>query len=578
VAPLTPALVFVGFMGAGKSTAAAEVAAELGTQALDSDALLEERMGHSIAREFELRGEAGFREQEQSLVCELLERRAGAEEPSVIALGGGAVLSERVRAALAEHVVVLLDVDTELAWERARGGGGGMSIEDPAARARVRARRVAESEHRPAADERPLARDPAAFAALHAERRALYEALADAVLPADVPGAAVRSLPALLALAAVRVGNGGGRGWMVGNGAPSGDRLLWAAAASGEYPVVIGRGLLGADAPAEVWRLGAPAEGSRAFCVTDETVAALYAPPLRSTHAPIAIPAGEAHKTLASAEGVWRELAAAQMTRADYLVALGGGVVGDLAGFCAATYQRGVPVVQAPTTLVAQVDSAYGGKTGVDLPEAKNYVGAYHQPAAVIVDPDALHTLPAAEHNAGWVEVLKTALIAGGELWERVAAEEPVDERTIMACARLKLAVVAEDERDAGRRQVLNLGHTVGHAIETATGYTRYRHGEAVGLGLLAALRLSGQGELRAQVRELLLAHELPVALDPAPEGAGVEEIVDAVAHDKKRVGANVPFVLLDAPGQARTGCEVRSQDLRAAVAELAHAAGPPSL
>ncbi len=122
---------------------------------------------------------------------------------------------------------------------------------------------------------------------------------------------------------------------------------------------------------------------------------------------------------------MWRELARAGMTRADHLVALGGGVVGDLAGFCAATYQRGVPVVQVPTTLVAQVDSAYGGKTGVDLPEAKNYVGAYHQPAAVLVDPDMLRTLPPAELHAGWVEVLKTALLAGGELWERVAAERP---------------------------------------------------------------------------------------------------------------------------------------------------------
>ena len=266
---------------------------------------------------------------------------------------------------------------------------------------------------------------------------------------------------------------------------------------------------------------------------------------------------------------MWSELAHAGMTRADHLVALGGGVVGDLAGFCAATYQRGVPVVQVPTTLVAQVDSAYGGKTGVDLPEAKNYVGAYHQPAAVLVDPGMLRTLPSAELSAGWVEVLKTALIAGGELWERVCAEapgSPPGERTILACARTKLAVVAEDERDGGRRQVLNLGHTVGHAIETATGYGRYRHGEAVGLGLLAALRLSGREQLRAQVRELLSARGLPVAL----EGAGVEEVVAAVAHDKKRIGAaNTPFVLVEAPGDVRVGCEVAPEDLHAAVAEL---------
>ena len=157
--------------------------------------------------------------------------------------------------------------------------------------------------------------------------------------------------------------------------------------------------------------------------------------------------------------------------------------MGDLAGFVAATYQRGVPVVQVPTTLVAQVDSAYGGKTGVDLPEAKNYVGAYHQPAGVLADPAVLATLPPAERAAGFAEVLKTALIAGGALWERVAAGARDDDGVVLACARTKLAVVAEDERDGGRRQVLNLGHTVGHALETVTGYGRLRHGEAVGLG-----------------------------------------------------------------------------------------------
>jgi len=251
----------------------------------------------------------------------------------------------------------------------------------------------------------------------------------------------------------------------------------------------------------------------------------------------------------------------------DHVVALGGGVVGDLAGFCAATYQRGVPVVQVPTTLVAQVDSAYGGKTGVDLPEAKNYVGAYHQPAGVLVDPETLESLPQRELAAGWVEVLKTALIAGGALWERVSCGADLDDWTILACARTKLAVVAADERDAGRRQVLNLGHTVGHAIETATGYSRYRHGEAVGLGLLAALRLSGQDSLREQVSELLASHGLPVRF----EGADVERVLEMTARDKKRLGASasVPFVLAQAPGDVRIGCEVAQDELRAAVAEL---------
>jgi shikimate kinase/3-dehydroquinate synthase len=150
-------------------------------------------------------------------------------------------------------------------------------------------------------------------------------------------------------------------------------------------------------------------------------------------------------------------------------------------------------------------------------------------------------------------------------LWERIAQGEKPDERTILECARTKLSVVAEDERDVGRRQVLNLGHTVGHAIETVTRYRRYRHGEAVGLGLLAALRLSQLPQLRAQVRELLAARGLPVELD----GEDMEQILAATTRDKKRTGASVPFVLLEEPGRARTGCEVSQRELRAAVSEL---------
>src|SRR5581483_7179741 len=155
-----------------------------------------------------------------------------------------------------------------------------------------------------------------------------------------------------------------------------------------------------------------------------------------------------------------------------------------------------------------------GGKTGVDLPEGKNYAGAYHQHSAVIVDPSVLATLPREESAAGYAEVVKTARIAGGSLWARVRAGGDPDDDVILGCLRTKLAVVAEDERDSGRRQVLNLGHTVGHAIEAATGYRRYRHGEAVGLGLLCALRLSGRDALLREVRELLGAHGLPLRLE----------------------------------------------------------------
>jgi shikimate kinase / 3-dehydroquinate synthase len=225
-----------------------------------------------------------------------------------------------------------------------------------------------------------------------------------------------------------------------------------------------------------------------------------------------------------------------------------------------------VRVVQVPTTLVAQVDSAYGGKTGVDLPEGKNYAGAYHQPAAVVVDPATLATLPQPELAAGWAEVIKTGLIAGGPLWERVRGGGPLDRDLVVACARTKLAVVAADERDGGRRQILNLGHTVGHAIETVTGYRRYRHGEAVGLGLLAALRLSGQRELRAEVAALLAARRLPTTMDA---GIDVGAVVAATRRDKKRRAGRVGFVLVEAPGDVRRGRPVAESELRAAVTEL---------
>ena len=490
------ALVFVGFMGAGKSSALDDV--------LDTDELVAEQLEMSIASFFAAFGEERFRRREEPVVLRAL--RSGAP---AIALGGGSVLSEAVREALREHTVVWMDVSDETAWARAAG------------------------------DDRPLAADRAAFAALHAERRPLYESIADAYLP-EGDSVVRRALPSLEALAE----------------APRGTKLVWAVAGGREYPVFVGRGLIG----------GLPRPGRRAFVVTDSNVGAAYAPRLRDTHHTITIPAGEESKTLAVAEVVWRELAARGMSRDDHVVALGGGVVGDLAGFCAATYQRGVPVVQVPTSVVAQVDSAYGGKTGVDLPEAKNYVGAYHQPAAVITDVDTLATLPREEVAAGYAEVVKTALIAGGALWDRVSAGAAVDQRVVLDCARTKIAVVASDERDGGARQLLNLGHTVGHAIETVTGYRRYRHGEAVALGLLAALRLSGTDDLRAQVLELLAAAGLPTVL----EDADPEAVVAATRLDKKRVGGQVPFVLVRAPGDVVFGRRVGEPEVLAAVRELA--------
>jgi shikimate kinase/3-dehydroquinate synthase len=502
------ALVFIGFMGAGKSAAAKVAGERLGLTVLDSDRLLEERLGKSIADAFSA-GEESFRAAEEDLVCSLLEKL---DAGSVLSLGGGSVLSKKVRQALQKHLTVLLDVHPDIAWRRVSDSAG-----------------------------RPLASDAQAFRTLYSQRSELYRSIADAILPGTPRETLPAALGALVSLS---------------QASPQA-KLLWASSASGSYPVLIGPSLL-ADG---IWPL-APA---RRFCVTDETVGELYASRLGELQATITIPPGERAKTLANAERVWQELADGGMTRADLLVALGGGVVGDLAGFCAATYQRGVPVVQVPTTLLGQVDSAYGGKTGVDLPQAKNYVGAYHQAAAVIADTDTLETLPVAELACGYAEVIKTALIAGGELWRHVAADEPLNERVILQCARTKLAVVAEDERDSGRRQVLNLGHTVAHAIEVLTEYERLRHGEAVGLGLLAALRLSGQGELREQVSALLTAHGLPVTIDDLD----ATEVVKLTARDKKRLGEKVPFVLVNAPGDVVTGCEVDDGALAAAVSEL---------
>jgi shikimate kinase/3-dehydroquinate synthase len=501
------ALVFIGFMGAGKTTAARAAAAALGGRAVDSDTILEERVGKPIEDYFASHGESAFRELEEETVCELLAAPPG----PVISLGGGAAGSPRVREALARHVVVLLDIDTDTAWRRAGG-------------------------------RRPLARDRERFDALHAERAPLYDGLANAILTDSSREVVRRAVPAIAALRRT----------------PEGTRMLWARSASRDYPVYVGEGALG-GAPR-------PATG-RSFLVTDETVGSLYGARVGEVAATLAIPPGETAKTWEQAGRVLRGLAGAGMEHGDHVLALGGGVVGDLAGFCAATYQRGMPVVQLPTTLVAQVDSAYGGKTGVDLPEGKNYAGAYHQPVAVIADPSVLATLPREELAAGWAEVVKTALIAGGPLWERVRRGDPgADADLVLACARTKLAIVAADERDAGRRQVLNLGHTVGHAIETATAYRRYRHGEAVGLGLLAALTLSDQPALRAEVAALLATHGLPTEL-----GSDVDQVtvLSALEGDKKRRGGRVGFVLVEAPGDVRPGRPVAPDDIVRALGEL---------
>jgi len=507
-------IAFVGFMGAGKTTAAQATGEVLGESVVDADEEIERVLGEPIAAFFAREGEAAFRERERELTLELLGRGG------VVSFGGGAVESEPIREALASHITAWCRVDEEVAWKRSQDTG------------------------------RPLAADRDEFARRHAARLPLYEQVARAVLPQGGREAGAESAP-----------------WLAALRSQPDVRIAWARSATGSYPAAVGPGAASlladpgvADAlPAQRW-----------FAIADATALRHHDSLLPDCETVIAVEASEERKTLDEAERVLRELARAGARRDDGVIALGGGVVGDLGGFCAAVYQRGLPVVHIPTTLVAQVDSAYGGKTGVDLPEGKNYVGAYHLPAAVLADPGALATLPEEELAAGFVEVLKTALIAGEPLWTRVSEIESLEPSSladvVFACARAKIDVVAADERDEGRRAVLNLGHTVGHAIEAATGYRSYRHGEAVGLGLLAALSLSGADELRESVRSILDRHGLPTQLE---DGAETDDVLAAAARDKKATADGVGFVLLDRPGEPRESERVDPETLRAAIEEL---------
>lgn len=346
-----------------------------------------------------------------------------------------------------------------------------------------------------------------------------------------------------------------------------------------EVPVHLGAGALGLLGPIVVAR----GEGDGAMVVVDDGIAQAGEMAAASCAAAglrvvvEAVPAGEASKSLAEIERLSRAAARAGIRRRDAVVAVGGGVVGDLAGFLAASYQRGVRLVQVPTTLLAMVDSSLGGKTGVDLPEGKNYVGAVYQPEAVVMDTRVLATLPARELSCGFAEVVKYGLLVGGDLLEMVAAwpalpgpdAELAD--LIRRCAECKLEVVAEDEFDLGRRAILNLGHTVGHGIEAAAGYDLHRHGEAISLGLLAALRISEHAlgldpAWRDRTAATLARHGLPVALDPSVD---VDEVLQVMSRDKKADGRALNMVLLRAPGDVLTHQDPDPAVVRAAVEEL---------
>ena len=325
------------------------------------------------------------------------------------------------------------------------------------------------------------------------------------------------------------------------------------------YPILVGPGLLDRAAV-----LDEAVRARDVLVVTNETVAPLYLERLQQglagrRVARVILPDGERYKTLDTLARVFDALVEHGMNRDACIAALGGGVVGDIAGFAAACYQRGVDYVQFPTTLLAQVDSSVGGKTGVNHPGGKNLIGAFHQPRAVVSDTDTLATLPTRELRAGLAEVIKAALVADPVFLDWIEAElggllllEPLAvAHAIRRCCEIKAAIVAEDEREHGRRALLNLGHTFGHAIETAAGYGEWLHGEAVGAGLLMAADLSRRlGWIDAtdveRVRTLLARVGLPVVAPPI--GAG--RALALMGLDKKVLAGRIRLVLLRRLGE----------------------------
>jgi 3-dehydroquinate synthase len=290
----------------------------------------------------------------------------------------------------------------------------------------------------------------------------------------------------------------------------------------------------------------------------------------------IVVPAGERYKTLRTVEGLYRRLLECRVDRKGLVVVLGGGVLGDVCGFVAATYLRGIPFVQVPTTVLAQVDASVGGKTGVDLPEGKNLVGAFHQPAAVVIDTDTLASLPARELRSGLAEVVKYGIITDDQLFGDLERSIPDllrrDARAlsdvIVRSCEIKAAVVAADETEQGQRAILNFGHTVGHALEAVTGYRKYRHGEAISIGMVAACMIGEAAgvtppDVTVSVRSMLARLRLPTSF---PADVDIGETASATLQDKKRVGGRVTYILAERIGRVRMEPDVTLEVVRSAL------------
>jgi len=514
----------VGLMGAGKTTIGRLLARRLDMTFIDSDHEIEARTGATIPWIFEIEGEASFRRREADVIRELT-----AQKGIVLATGGGAVLNPASRTLLAERgTVVYLRASVSSILQR-----------------------TAHDKNRPllqTADPRKKLED------LTAQREPLYREIADIVIDTGRPNVQSMVQTILDQLAATHPEREPANAKTTMN-----EQVISLDVELGDrsYPIAIGRGLLD-DASLLTRHIGG---SGKVAIVTNTTVAPLYldkvAGPLRAAGrevVPIVLRDGEEFKNWESLNAVFDALLANKCDRKTTLVALGGGVIGDMTGFAAATYMRGVPFVQIPTTLLAQVDSSVGGKTGINHPLGKNMIGAFYQPRAVIADTATLDTLPARELSAGLAEVIKHGAIldAGFFDWieanigKLMARDHAALAHAIARSCEIKADVVARDEREGGLRAVLNFGHTFGHAIEAGMGYGAWLHGEAVGCGMVMAADLSRRLGLVddtavERVRALVKAAGLPVV---APD-LGTARWIELMEVDKKNEGGAIKFILL---------------------------------
>ena len=519
----------VGLMGAGKTTIGRMLARRLGMQFVDSDHEIEARTGASVPWIFEIEGEPSFRRREADMIRELT-----AASGLVLATGGGAVLNPDSRRLLSERGTVIYlraSVNSILA-------------------------RTSHDKNRPllqTADPRKKLED------LTAQREPLYREIADLVIDTGRPNVQSMVQTILDQLAAIDTARQRTKARTHMN--EQACTTLNVDLGERSYPILIGRGLLD-DGELLTRYIGTSSgAGGKIAIVTNTTIAPLYlekvAAPLRASGreiVTIVLPDGEEYKNWQSLNLVFDALLANKCDRKTTLVALGGGVIGDLTGYAAASYMRGVPFVQIPTTLLSQVDSSVGGKTGINHPLGKNMIGAFYQPRAVIADTATLDTLPARELSAGLAEVIKHGAVLDLSFFEwieanigkLVARDHAALAHAILRSCEIKADVVRRDEREGGLRAVLNFGHTFGHAIENGLGYGAWLHGEAVGCGMVMAADLSHRlGLLGAddalRVRRLVKAAGLPVT---APD-LGAERWIELMEVDKKNEGGAIKFILL---------------------------------